>query len=190
MAVSLNNGQCIISGPLSSHFKVTVNPSQRTNYNFNSTQATRTDNYMYIYRKAISMMHVTPYQHSDSVFCDLYSSWNLVWNDYEYKMDSSLDTTDSDFLTNDDDYGQNLLNQIKQMNKKFRLACKQVVLMNNEIEYLQNRYDRAVQQSNRSYRYFLRLKIATIEGISNMFYDYASQHADKFEKFNSNLNFY
>ena len=31
-------------------------------------------------------------------------------NDYEYKMDSSLDTTDSDFLTNDDDYGQNLLN--------------------------------------------------------------------------------
>ena len=59
-------------------------------------------------------------------------------NDYEYKMDSSLDTTDSDFLTNDDDYGQNLLNQIKQMNKKFKLACKQVVLMNNEIEYLQN----------------------------------------------------
>ena len=44
-------------------------------------------------------------------------------NDYEYKMDSSFDTTDSDFLTNDDDYGQNLLNQIKQMNKKFRLAC-------------------------------------------------------------------
>ena len=29
-------------------------------------------------------------------------------NDHEYKMDSSFDTTDSDFLTNDDDYGQNL----------------------------------------------------------------------------------
>ena len=108
-------------------------------------------------------------------------------NDYEYKMDSSLDTTDSDFLTNNDDYGQNLLNQIKQMNKKFRLACKQVVLMNNEIEYLQNRYDRAVQQSNRSYRYFLRLKIATIEGIRNMFYDYASQHADKLDALHEQL---
>ena len=100
MAVSLNKGQCIISGPLSSHFKVTVSPSQRTNYNFNSTQATGTYNYMYIYRKAISMMHVTPYQHSDSVFL-----WPLFimesgmeLNDYEYKMDSSFDTTDSWWL--------------------------------------------------------------------------------------------
>ena len=129
------------------------------------------------------MMHVTPYQHSDSVFL-----WPLFimesgmeLNDYEYKMDSSFDTTDSD------DYGQNLLNQIKQMNKKFRLACKQVVLMNNEIEYLQNRYDRAVQHSNRSYRYFLRLKIATIEGTRNMFYDYASQHADKLDALHEQL---
>ena len=59
--------------------------------------------------------------------------------------------------------------------------------MNNEIEYLQNRYDRAVQQSNRSYRYFLRLKIATIEGIRNMFYDYASQHADKLDALHEQL---
>ena len=67
------------------------------------------------------------------------------------------------------------------MNKKFRLACKQVVLMNNEIEYIQNRYDRAVDSGNRSFRYFLRLKIATLEGIRNLFYDYASQNAEKLD---------
>ena len=59
--------------------------------------------------------------------------------------------------------------------------------MNNEIEYLQNRYDRAVQHSNRSYRYFLRLKITTIEGTRNMFYDYASQHADKLDALHEQL---
>ena len=101
--------------------------------------------------------------------------------EFDYKMDCSFDTSDSDDLAEDADNGEELMNQIKQMNKKFRLACKQVVLMNNEIEYLQNRYDRAVEQSSRNYRYFLRLKIATIEGIRNMFYDYASQHADKLD---------
>ena len=101
-------------------------------------------------------------------------------SDYELEMESGMDSSVSDFL-DDDDYGEKLLYSLKQMNRKFRLACKQVVLMNNEIEYLQNRYDKAVDCSSRSFRYFLRLKIATLEGIRNMFYDYASQHADKLD---------
>ena len=114
----------------------------------------------------------------------------MEYSDYESEIESSFDRSDlSDECddNSDEDYGEKLLCSLKQINKKFRLACKQVVLMNNEIEYLQNRYDRAVDCSSRSFRYFLRLKIATLEGIRNMFYDYASQHADKVDALHEKL---
>lgn len=85
------------------------------------------------------------------------------------------------------DYGQNLLDQLKQLNKKFRLSCNQVVLLNNEIEYMQNRYDRAVSEKRRSFRYFLRLQIATLEGVRNMFYEYACRKADTLDSMHQNL---
>ena len=70
---------------------------------------------------------------------------------------------DKSFEEDTTDYGNKLLDELKQMNKKFRLCCNQVVLLNNEIEYLQNRYDQAVADQRRSFRYFIRLKIATME---------------------------
>ena len=115
---------------------------------------------------------------------------DMEYSDYESEIESSFDRSylsDECDDDSDEDYGETLLCSLKQMNKKFRLACKQVVLMNNEIEYLQNRYDRAVDCSSRSFRYFLRLKIATLEGIRNMFYDYASQHADKVDALHEKL---
>ena len=107
----------------------------------------------------------------------------MDFSDYESDYESSFNSSGSDFSDADidEDYGEQLLCNLKQMNKKFRLACKQVVLMNNEIEHIQSRYDRAVSSGHRSFRYFLRLKIATLEGIRNLFYDYASQHADKLD---------
>ena len=109
----------------------------------------------------------------------------MEYSDYESEseFESSLNSSGSDLsdAETDEDYGEQLLCNLKQMNKKFRLACKQVVLMNNEIEYIQNRYDRAVDSGSRSFCYFLRLKIATLEGMRNLFYDYVSQHADKLD---------
>ena len=108
----------------------------------------------------------------------------MDFSDYESDLDNSLNSSGSDFCDVDSEdsfYGDQLLCSLKQMNRKFRLACKQVVLLNNEIEYQQNRYDRAVDSGSRSFRYFLRLKIATLEGIRNVFYEYASQHADKLD---------
>ena len=100
-----------------------------------------------------------------------------------------MDLTDSDMEYDDItiDRDNNLLDQLKQLNKKFRLSCDQVVLMNNEIEYMQNRYDRAVEVSRRSFRYFLRLKIATMEGIRNMFYEYACRKADELDALHEQL---
>lgn len=86
-----------------------------------------------------------------------------------------------------EDYTSHLLDKLKQMNKKFRLSCNQVVILNNEIEYLQNRYDMAVAAQNRSFRYFLRLKIATLEGVRNMIYEYACRHADQLDAMHERL---
>ena len=80
-------------------------------------------------------------------------------------VDMSVDKNMDESIGED---GNNLLDQLKQMNKKFRLSCNQVVLLNNEIEYLQIRYDKSVADQRRSFRYFLRLKIATLEGVRNM----------------------
>ena len=147
-----------------------------------------------VYKRVSSIFstHYIPPNTVQHIAFEFYDNWFIMESDmelydYDNKMDSSFDTSDSDDLADDADYGENLLSQLKQMNKKFKLACKQVVLMNNEIEYLQNRYDRAVQQSRRNYRYFLRLKIATIEGIRDMFYAYASQHADKLDALHEQL---
>ena len=80
-----------------------------------------------------------------------------------------------------------LLTQLIVLNKKFRLSCKQVVLLNNSVEHLQHRYDSAVTATNRTFRYFLRLRLATLEGIRNMYYEYACRKADELDAMHERL---
>ena len=75
-----------------------------------------------------------------------------------------------------------LIYKIRDINKKFRVACSQLILLNNAIDEAEVRYHRAQNAERRSYRYTLRLKLCTLEGVRNMFYEYASSHADELEK--------
>ena len=75
-----------------------------------------------------------------------------------------------------------LIYKIRDINKKFRVACSQLILLNNAIDEAEVRYHRAQAAERRSYRYTLRLKLCTLEGVRNMFYEYASSHADELEK--------
>lgn len=70
---------------------------------------------------------------------------------------------------------------ILQKDSKFQRACAQVLLLNNMVQELQTRYDRAVVQNSRQYRYTLRLRLCTVEGLRNMYYEYACQSADEIE---------
>ena len=70
---------------------------------------------------------------------------------------------------------------ILQKDSKFQRACAQVLLLNNLVEELQTRYDRAVKDSRRQYRYTMRLRLCTVEGLCNMYYEYACQSADEIE---------
>ncbi len=80
-----------------------------------------------------------------------------------------------------------LIFKIRDINKKFRVACSQLILLNNAIDEAEVRYHRAQDAERRSYRYTLRLKLCTLEGVRNMFYEYASSHADELEKLQMRL---
>ena len=110
--------------------------------------------------------------------------------DYNMHNEDTIDvdmSADKSMCESVGEDGNNLLDQLKQMNKKFRLSCNQVVLLNNEIEYLQIRYDQSVADHRRSFRYFLRLKIATLEGVRNMLYEYACRRADQLDQMHEQL---
>ena len=62
--------------------------------------------------------------------------------------------------------------------KKFKRACEQIVHLNHRMDAMQHRYTKAKQANHRSFRYNLRLRLAVIEGMRNMYYDYAHHKAE------------
>lgn len=76
---------------------------------------------------------------------------------------------------------ESLQAEIYHEDAKFQRACSQVLVLNNFVQDLQKRYDRAVKENNRFYRYTLRLRLCSVEGIRNMYYEYAQATADKIE---------
>ena len=71
--------------------------------------------------------------------------------------------------------------------RKFRRACHHIRVLNRKIEMVQLRYDRAFQQQRRTFRYTYRVQLATLEGMRNMYYEYACRRADELEKMQDTL---
>ena len=71
--------------------------------------------------------------------------------------------------------------KMRALDSKFKLACKQILVLNQRIKDKQVRYNRAYKVNQRSWRYTLRLQLATMEGVRNMFYEYAYKRADELE---------
>ena len=91
------------------------------------------------------------------------------------------------YYTPDNKKSCDIVHNIQQTNKKFKRACKIVVLLNNKLDGLQQRYNRARGDDRRSFRYNIRLRLCTVEGSRNMFYEYASQRADEMEELQDQL---
>ncbi|WAR19793.1 hypothetical protein MAR_001631 [Mya arenaria] len=71
---------------------------------------------------------------------------------------------------------------LEQAERKFRRACDQIVLLNERLSSCQIRYKKARDNNRKSLRYPLRLRLAMIEGIRNMYYDYATQKVEEIER--------
>jgi hypothetical protein len=70
---------------------------------------------------------------------------------------------------------------MRVLDAKFQRACNQIRLLNHRIKDKQVRYNRAYKVNQRSWWYTLRLQLASMEGMRNMFYEYAYLHADEME---------
>lgn len=62
--------------------------------------------------------------------------------------------------------------------RRFKRACEQIVQLNYSLDALQQRYNKAKKDNHRSFRYSLRLRIAVVDGMRNMYYDYAHNKAE------------
>ena len=68
------------------------------------------------------------------------------------------------------------------LEKKFNTACSCLKTLNSTIVSVQTRYDRASNVNRRSYRYTLRIRLVALEGVRNMYYQYAMQKAEELEQ--------
>ena len=62
--------------------------------------------------------------------------------------------------------------------RRFRRACEQIVQLNYKLDDMQSRYLGAKRDGLRTFRYNYRLRLSVIEGLRNMYYDYAHQKAE------------
>lgn len=72
----------------------------------------------------------------------------------------------------------NKRSKLVESERRFKRACEQIVQLNYSLDALQKRYNRAKTDNNKSFRYSLRLRIAVVDGMRNMYYDYAHQKAE------------
>ena len=88
---------------------------------------------------------------------------------------------------------EELVSEMRRMDRKFKRACEQVILLNNRLKETQTKYDRAVQKKHSSFRYHSRLRQVTLEGVrirceigcENE--EYANRSADRLDKMQDRL---
>ncbi len=71
-----------------------------------------------------------------------------------------------------------MMESLYDSERKFRKACVQVTMINKQLDDCRERYSRAKADGYRSFRYNLRVKLAVMEGVRNMYYDYAYMKAE------------
>lgn len=69
--------------------------------------------------------------------------------------------------------------ELQQTEIRFRKACSQINLLNRKMESIHKRYNCAKKNNHRVFRYKLRLRLAVVEGLRNMYYEYANKKASR-----------
>ena len=86
-----------------------------------------------------------------------------------------MDNTDRFTMTSTD--SRSIAVKIQDLDSKFRAACHQVTLLNERVIDAQNRFDRSNAVDRSSFRYCLRLRLIVLEGVRNVYYEYATRCA-------------
>lgn len=65
--------------------------------------------------------------------------------------------------------------QLQDAENKTQKACQQLLLLSERLDHLKSKYEKAVQENQRSYRYPLRMRVVVLEGVINMYYQYTTE---------------
>ena len=120
---------------------------------------------------------------------DVFSDGESDWIESDVEIDFGSDEEDDDEYTGDfnnnngvnSHYANKLMDQLAILNKKFRLACKQVTLLNNELQYQESLYNRAEVGDKRGFKNSIKMRMECVEGVRDMFYEYTSRKADELD---------
>ena len=74
-----------------------------------------------------------------------------------------------------------LYSKLKDAESKTQIACHQMLLLSTKLEGLKIRYQNAVTANFRCFRYPLRMRIVTLEGVINMYYQYTVEKQKEVE---------
>ena len=70
-----------------------------------------------------------------------------------------------------------LFNALRMTERKFNLAYNQVRILDQKIEDINTRYERAKLNRQKKFCYSLRLQLSVVEGTRNMYYEYVQRMA-------------
>ena len=68
---------------------------------------------------------------------------------------------------------------VEKMKKFYIQSCQQVVLLNNQLDELRLRYQRADAAGNKPSCANLRIQLCVTEGVRDMYYEYASHSMER-----------
>ena len=67
-----------------------------------------------------------------------------------------------------------LKDRLREQEAFYSSACVQLSVLNVQMDQLSKRFDRVDKTGQKSFRYTLRMRMAVLEGVRNMFYQFAS----------------
>ena len=74
-----------------------------------------------------------------------------------------------------------LESKIKRVAAMFEKACWQVRLLNSQLDDLETRFKFSTENGNRVFNYNQRIKLCVMEGVRNVYYEYAQRIGDRLD---------
>ena len=94
-------------------------------------------------------------------------------------LTSTMEEIRAERIAIDAMYRFNRTRQLMKIERKLVRSCEHVVLLNDKIRGLTKRYQRARAEGFKTFRYNIRIRLAAVEGVRNMYYEYARDRAEE-----------
>ncbi len=77
---------------------------------------------------------------------------------------------------------RHLKNQLKKATVKFDKACRQLIILDQHMNDLQNSYTNSLENDRKTFKIVYRMQLATLEGTHNAYIEYIERQVEKIKK--------